>query len=198
MASLRSMFLEANAQGIKYVVLNDDSSLPELMPYGEIDIRVLVEAADKKRFIKAFNLEPCYPMMKEKNELFTSAEPTHDSLKFRIIPKGKGYFPEQFESKLLIGRHVVNNCVYSPPQAEMIWMVLYEYMKRDQKLGRREFKIINTRLENYLGMITYDNPHPDHKKKYASSYDTLTGSAPNKAIESSTVEPITDVTREKR
>lgn len=167
--SLRSMFLAANEQNIKYVVLNDNDMLPETVTEEERQIRILVAAEDKGRLIKVFRLLPTNPSLKDRCEMYNSEDDTIGSAThFRIIAKGRGYFPETFETRLLATRHLRNKSVQSPAESELIWIVLHEYHKHGYTLyADRCQKIIKRRLETSVGKSTYRNPHAPLVKKTA-------------------------------
>lgn len=157
---LRGIFQQANDMQLLYVILNDDHCLPDYVPAGETEIRILVESAHRARLIGVMNLTPQAPTLKERNELFTSPD---IPVTIRLIPKGKGYFPEDFESKLLAQRHFVNICVPVVALEDMLWVAMYEHLYHKLEISDRMRLTFLRAVNGRIGRSIYRNPHKPKK-----------------------------------
>lgn len=168
--SLRKSFEAANEAHLKYVVLNDNRQLPEMIPHTDGQIRILVEADSRGRFITLFGLKPNHPTLRDKCELYTHPE---SRIPIRLITKGRGYFPETFETAILATLHVSNRCVPSVGSSSLLYVVLYEYLFHGVQINDRINCVFMDALrQRGLGKSVYKNPHRSIRNRKQRIEDT--------------------------
>lgn len=155
--SLRKSFEAVNQAQLKYVVLNDDRKLPEIAPLADGQLRILVESDHREKFINLFDLTSNHPTLRDKCELFSHPE---CRIPIRLLTKGRGYFPETFETGLLATLHMVNKCVPSISSMNLLFAVLYEHVYHGVPISQRVQNIfVDSLKQRGLGKTIYKNPH---------------------------------------
>lgn len=73
--------------------------------------------------------------------------------KINIFEKGRGIFPERFESELLHNRVIKGNLLHTPDREREFWMTLYVMIVHQGKLDPSERQVVIEQLRSRMGII---------------------------------------------
>lgn len=148
MGNLAASFAAAKLRALNYVVLHDTGSLPGNLGKGQI-LHVLCDKDHVEDFCSIFQLQTTDRQIKN-NEFYTAP---YTAGIIRVTPKGLGYFPETFETRLLTHRCWDFGGVVPVTQTSVRFsVIMYEFAVHGAELSERRREIILAHMRNSIGI----------------------------------------------